>query len=400
MSEPMTEIDMPTRADQRSRAPWRHREMMSLLRRSLAAIGVVTGLTLWTVGCSEDRGVAPSVQSPTVTLGTIQLSPYNAIIAVDSSLQIHVSGQTLSGDPITSFDSVVYTLQSITDTLRVQLSSGGLVTGRGNSGSTAVLVNVYAFKDNLVRASQVAIQVTPTVVPDLTLSIQPTGSDSAKLARGSSKTITPTIRNAAGDRVTGTKLRYTFHDEDVPKMGCYNPRLPAIGMFSTTQLTVATCGKTVSLNQIAAVADSGTVWVIADLVAYGVHLRDSVAYTLTYPYSVGVSLAPQNLSINGGGVTLPTVYVPPSGTVHFVNAFDPTMATTADFIFDDPSVATVADPAATYGDSTGNVIDLPGGQQESPRRFLVPGTYSYTATLHGGVPPFTGASVTGKVVVR
>ena len=200
--------------------------------------------------------------------------------------------------------------------------------------------------------------------------------------------------------MTGTKLRYTFHDEDVARMGCYIPRFPAIGVFTAKQLAVATCGKTVALNQISAVADSGTVWVIADLVAYGVHLRDSVQYTLTYPYNVGVGLFPQNLSLAGGGVTLPTVYVPPTGTVHFSNGFDPTMATTADFIFDDPSAATVANPAATYGDSVGNVIALPGGQQESPRRFLVPGTYSYTATLHGGVPPFTGASVRGTVIVR
>jgi len=371
-----------------------------IMRNVLGVAAVGSVLLGGALGCNQDRGVAPSVDSPATTLGTIQASPLNAIIAVGQTVQIGVTGATLSGAPITTFDSVVYMTQSTTDSIRVQLSPSGLVTGRASSGSTPVLVNVFAFKGGLVRADQVIIQVTPTAVAGVTLSIQPTGSDSAKLARGSSKTITPVIRNSSGTRVNGAKLRYIYHDSDAAKMGCYTPRFPAIGDFTAKQLGVATCGRNVSLNQIWALTDSGTAWVIADAMVYGAHLRDSVQYTLTNPYSLSINVVPQNLAINGGQNLMGTPKIAPGGTVHFVNGFDPSFNVTVDFIFADPSAATVADPAATYGDSVGNVIDLPGGQQESPRRFWTAGRYSYTAVVHGGIPPFTGATVTGEIIVQ
>jgi len=326
-------------------------------------------------------------------------SPLNAIIAVGDSIQVTATGATLTGDPITSFDSVRYVLQTITDTIRVRVSAAGIVTGRASSGSNPVLLNVYAFKGGLVRGDQVVIQVTDTKFGGATLSIQPTGGDSARLAQGSSKSIVPIVQNSVtNESVPNTTFRFTYRPTDASKLGCYVPGIPGIGEFTTLQLSVTDCGTAVGLDQIAAIANSGTAWVIAEANVYGTVLRDSVQYTLTNPYSGYVLLAASNLQVIGGEA-LGTVYLAPGGTVTFLNFLNPSLGSSVIFTFENPAAATVANPVSTVGDSTGNVTAL-AGQESSNRQFLTPGVYLYTATVTSGIPPFANASVSGKIVVE
>jgi len=370
------------------------RAFFSVWRHVAAAITVVTA-----GGCIGEQGVAPSARAPDATLGTIQASPLNVVMAVGQTTQITVTGKTISGDPITSFDSVVYLTQSTTDSVRVQVSASGLVTARGSSGSNPVLLNVYAFKGELVRADQVIIQVTDVAVSGAGLSIQPQAGDSTKLAIGNSKSIIPMIGNSAGDSVPYPTFRLTFHTADLIKVGCYTPNFPGIGAFNSQQLSITPCGSATGFNELRAQTNSGTVWVIADAMVYGVHLRDSVQYTLTNPYSSYIFVYANNLSVGGTGGLVGTIQISPSGVIQFDNSFDMTLGTSVDFVFDNPGAATAADPPSTLGGSSGNIIGLNGGES-SYRRFMTAGTYNYTATVHGSIPPFTGATVKGQIVVQ
>jgi len=364
-----------------------------------AARSALFATVLCAMACVGDNGIGPSVRPPSSTIGTVQVTPLNAIMAVGETLQVGVVGHTLDGGPLASFDSVMYVLQNITDSAVVRLSPTGLVTALVPSNNNPVLVDVIAFKDGLARADQLVIQVTATAIAGATLSIQPLPGDSVTLTQNYSKFIVPVIQNSLGDHVDNPMFRYTYHPSDVPKMVCNAPSFPAIGGLSSAQLLGSFCQSQISLNQIRAQARDDSVWVIASATVYGVPLRDSVLYRLTNPTSAYVFLQANNFAVGGGSALIGTTYVAPGATVTFYNLFDPSLATSVDFVLDDPSAASVSIPAATVGDSVGNVIGLPGGQY-SNRNFYTPGTYNYTATVHGSVAPFTGASVSGMIVVK
>jgi len=350
-------------------------------------------------GCSQDHGVAPTVRSPEATLGVIHASPLNAILAVGQTVQIDVAGQALSGQAITTFDSVVFATQSATDTLRVQVSPTGLVTGRAASGSNPVLLNVFAFKDGVIRADQVILQVTDSAITAPTLSIQPGPGESTTLSQNSSMQLTPVVRNALGSSVPYVSLRLLYHDADLGKLGCYVPNFPDVGKYTSTELSLPTCASSVGLNSIVATDRSGSVWVIADASVYGVHLRDSVQYTMINPPSGLVAFLPRNLSLQGGTTLFGAVYIVPGGQVTFYNFFDTGLGTSIDVVFDNPGAVAAVSPPSTTGGSSGNITALLGGQQ-TLRTFPTPGTYHYTATLSGSIAPFSGAQTSGEIVVQ
>ena len=357
------------------------------------------GLALLGTGCVGDKGTAP-LQSPAGTLGTIQTTPLNAIMAVGETLQIGVTGKTLTGAPVTSFDSVLYLLVNENDTARVQVSPTGLLTARASSGATPIMLDAVAFKDGVARASEVVIQITPTAIAGVTLSIQPQAGDSARLAPNSSKTIVPLVWNpTTGERVNGPTFRYTYHNEDAWKMVCNAPSFVPVGDLTNLQLAGTFCLYSVGLNRISVMARADSVWVIASATVYGVALRDSVKYILTNPYSDYVYMLSSNLAAAGGSSLVGTVYLAPGGIITFYNLLDPSLGSTVDFVLDNPAAATADTPPATVGDSIGNVIGLNGGES-SNRRFNTSGTYHYTATVRGSVPPFTGAQATGVIVVQ
>lgn len=366
-----------------------------------SCVPLLVGFVLSMAGCVGDKATAPALRPADSAIGTVTASPMNAIMAVGDTLRITAVGQTLAGAPLASFDSVLYVLQSITDTLRVTVSPTGLVTALSPSGSgNPVQLNVFAFKDGLVRADQAIIQVTQTAIAGAQLSIQPVPPDSAKLAERASKIIRPTIWNpVTGQSVANPTLRYTYNATDIQKMGCYSPNFSGFSNFTSLQLSLSDCGQPVGLNQIFAKARTGTAWVHANVTVYGIPLSDSVQYTLTNSYS-GVVIIGNLGGLSVLNETPDAADIAPGGTVTFVNDFNQTLAASVGFTFDNPLAAMAADNPSTSGGASGNVTPLTSDQCCSNRKFLAPGAYTWTATVSGSIPPFTGATVTGVIHVE
>jgi len=354
-------------------------------------------------GCLGDKGVAPSLRPGDETLGAIVVAPLNAIIAVGDTLHVTFTATTLTGASITSFDSVQYFVQRVADTLRVKVSSDGSVVGLAPSlNNSPVLLDVVAFKGGIAAADQTVIQVTVAKIIGATLSIHPVPPDSTKMQWGDTKRIVPVIRNAGGQRVTNPTVRYEYGPGDSATMQCYVPAIPAIGDLTQAQLRLSDCGQngntgTVSVNRIHAFR-KGTAWVHAHVSVYGVMLHDSVQFTITNPYGGGVQVGA--ISFLAGDPARSNVFIAPGGRIDFINGFDQSFGALVSYTFEDPSVATVANPPSPYGGTTGNITPLTSQELYSSRVFLQAGVYRWTATVTGAIPPYTGATATGTITVE
>jgi hypothetical protein len=332
-------------------------------------------------------------------LSSIAASTQNVVMAVGDSVTLSVAGVTVGGTPITTFDSVRYVLNSIVDTLRLRVSPTGVVTALASSGTSPVLLNVFAYKDNLGAGDQVIIQVTPTSFTGATLSIQPSASDSARVALGNGKTITPVIKNqTTGTSVAGPRIRLWTSPEDAKKLGCYRLSFPTVSAkfaITSAQMQLNACATTYGLNQIIGAA-TGTAWVHANVLVYGVPLRDSVLYTVTYANHIYVGVQNNNLAIT---CQYCNAFITPGGIITFQNNFRAGLGISVTYTFDNPAAATAATPASVTGGSSGNVTTLSSGQS-SDRVFPTPGTYVWTETVSGATPPFTNGTYQGTVVVQ
>jgi len=369
-------------------------------RRIATVVATVVALSATMVaGCTGDNSVAPSLRSPATTLGEVYVSPLNAVMAVGDTMSLTVTARTLSGAPLTTFDSVQYQLQNSTDSLRVRLSPSGLITALSPSGANSpVLVQVIAFQDGLARANVAVVQVTATKFTGATLSIQPIAPDSARLAIGNDKTVNPVISNPlTGETVDGAAIRYEYGKGDSTTMLCYVPSFVVSPPLSSQQLTSSSCGaNSVGLNQIHGnIAD--TAWVIANVQVYGVPLRDSVRYIITNTFVQYAQVEVNRLGLSGAGGN--SFVIAPGGMMYFYNSLPTQLGATVDFVFDDPSAATVSNPPSDLGGTTGTITPLDPGMSAT-RQFLTAGTYRWVATVHGGIPPFAGATTTGYVIVK
>jgi len=370
------------------------------MMRRLARVGAVASVGLLAVACMGDKGVAPSIRTPAATLGAVRVSPLNAVMAVGDTMMLRVTGQSLSGAPLTDFDSVTYVLQNISDTLRVQLSPIGVVTARASSGANnPVFIEVVGFKDGLARADQAIVQVTTTALVSPTLSIQPSPGDSTILAIGNDKYMPPTIASSVtGDVVDGPMIRFEYGPGDSTIMQCYTPDFSSTPILTGGQLAASACGgANVSLNTIHGNI-KGTAWIVAEMWVYGAILRDSVQYTLTNSLIQYLGIGPTNLGLQGPSAN--SYLIRPGGVIAFYNTFATAFGATVDWVFDNPSGATESpDPSSSDGGTSGNITPLTPGHI-AYRQFLTPGTYHWTATVTGGIPPFTGATTTGDVIVQ
>jgi len=366
-------------------------------RRIIVCVGLL-GVT----ACVGDKGVAPVIESPTAILGMIRVAPVNAVMAIGDTMSLTVTGRTLTGESLTSFDSVEYFLQNTVDTVRARVSRAGVVTAVGTTNPrTPVLIQIVAFKDGLARADQAGITIVASAFSGATLSIHPVPpNDSAFVAVGAFKTIIPVIGNTAGANVSNAGIRLEAGPGDSTKLLCYIPNFVATSTLTEQQLQAGTCTSieqaNLRLDQIFA-NRIGTAWVHANVTVFGVPLRDSVQYTLTNPLNGSVFILPTNFGIFSR--VGPSLLIAPGGTILFSNNFDPSFGVSIRFAFDQPAAATVANPPATAGDTIGNITPL-AGSEVTTRRFLTPGVYKWTATASGGVAPFTGATTEGIITVQ
>jgi hypothetical protein len=348
------------------------------------------------IGCVGDKGVAPSTRDPNTALASIVASPLNVVMAVGDSFPVAITAQSVSGDPITRFDSIRYVLNSIVDTIRVAVAPTGVVTARAVSGGSPVLLNVFAYKDGVGAVDQVVIQVTQTAFTGATLSIQPDPSDSTKIQLGDGKVIPPVIRNPnTGASVAGPRFRYTTTPDDAKKLGCYRLNIPDVSQaFSTASsaLKLNGCAGTFGLNQIRALS-LGTAWVHADALVYGTMLHDSVQYTVTNPYQFYIYISNVNLNVT----CTTSATIAPGGIVTFTNNIQAGLGMSLAFTFDNPAAAT--DAGSSTGGSSGNITPLAGGESSS-RAFMTAGTYPWHAAVSGATPPFTNVTCDGAVIVQ
>jgi len=354
-------------------------------------------------GCVGDKGVAPATQPAGETLGPVVVSPRNAVMAIGESLTVHVAAMSLSGTPITTFDSVLYLLQNVTDTLRVRVTTNGQITALSPSGiNNPVLLQVVVFKGGVARADLALIQVTETAIPGATLSIQPVPPDSAKIAWGDTKEIDPLIQNVTtGEAVVAPTVRYDYGPGDSLTLQCYAPTLAPVGRFTQAQLQLTDCGQngnagTVWYNQIHAFK-KGTAWIHAYVWVYGAMQHDSVQYTISNPYDAPVQAGPSQFQASQPARS--SVFIAPGGTIYFLNGFNAALGASVTFTLDNPSAALATDPPSPLGGTSGNITTLTPGQQAT-RKFVTPGVYHWTATVSGGVPPYTGATSTGTITVE
>jgi len=375
-------------------------EWHTTARAQLATRGAVLliATTALLTSCTGDNSTAPSSRSSATTLGSVTVSPLNAIMTVGDTMTLTTTARTLTGGSATALDSVEYLLQNVADSIRVRISPSGTVTALGpSSPNSPVMVQVMGFKDGLVRADVAVIQVTQTAVPGVTLSIQPIAPDSNRVSIGRDKYLPPTIQNALGDQVTGAAFRYEYGVGDSATMLCYTPTVLPTATVTSQQLVTSACGGgQLGLNAIHGNA-AGVAWVIASARVYGVTLRDSVQYVVTNPYLEGTSINATNLAVTG--ISSNTVIIAPGGSVYFINGFQYGFDVSITIAFENPEAATTTDPPSDVGGISGNITTLQTGDV-ARRRFLTAGTYKWTATLAGGVPPFTGATTTGQVIVQ
>jgi hypothetical protein len=370
----------------------------------MAAYLAATAWTVFLAGCVGEKGVAPALRPANSTIGSIIVSPLNVVMAVGDTFSVHFTARTLTGDPLENVDSVEYILQNPTDSIRVQVSSTGLVTARSPSLiNTPVLLNVLAFKDGLAAVDQSVIQVVASAFSGATLSIQPIPPDSAKMQWGDTKQIVPVIMNpSTGQSVASPVVRYEYGPGDSLTMQCYIPTVLATVTLSQSQLQLSNCGQNtntgnLALNSIHAFR-KGTAWVHANIVVFGTLLRDSIQYTITNPYGTELDMGTNLLM--AGAPTRSIVYLAPGGRVTFYNAFNAQIGATVSVTLDHPELALPTNPPSQYGGSSGNVTGLTITHRQSDRIFATPGTYHWTATVSGGIPPYTGATATGTINVQ
>lgn len=364
------------------------------------------GTSIVLSGCVGEKGVAPSLRQTTTTLGTVLVSPTNAVMAIGDTMTLDLTGRSVAGNAIAGFDSVEYILQNVTDSLRVRISPVGLVTALSTSGTNnPVLVEVIGFKDGVASADQAVIQVVTTSFSGATLSIHPIPPDSAKLEYNDYKTIVPVIQNSSGQSVANPTLRFDLGPGDSSKLGCYVPTFVATATLTPAQLSHSACQRIgggplygqVSLNQIYATATLGTAWIHANVRVFGSTLHDSVQYTMTNDYTGAVIVAPVYLL--GSVPTRNAVVIAPGGTVTFYNQFPAVINAQVSWTLNDSTAATVAMPASTFGGTSGNITAITSSQTAT-RRFLNPGVYTWTSVVSGGIPPYTGQIGSGQIIVQ
>jgi hypothetical protein len=208
------------------------------------------------------------------------------------------------------------------------------------------------------------------------------------------------IRNPiTGEEVSNARIRLSFTKAECQYVACYQPTYPAIATLTSDQLSLDDNGpnRRIPLGYVSALGKPGNVWVRANVMVYGVMLRDSTQFTLTYRLDSEVDIGLQGLA--GYNPTLNGVDIARGGEVLFYNNINQSLGATITIAFDDPEAATAIDPPSTIGGASGNITAM-ATNEYTQRQFLTPGDYGWTATIAGAVPPYTGATIRGIVHVH
>ncbi len=95
-------------------------------------------------------------------------------------------------------------------------------------------------------------------------------------------------------------LRLRIKPEDLTRLLTYTPGLLDPGI-SPLPLGFTALGPGSTPNRIHASGGEGTAWVYAEVNAYGTLLRDSVLYTMTYPFTGTIQAGLEGLVLRPAG---------------------------------------------------------------------------------------------------
>lgn len=303
------------------------RRMPRLLRVSA---GVMTCVAMSLTACGQPDSPVATTTDASSLIWRLKLNTKAVTLAVGQTQVLVAMPRAISGDTLTS--SVAPKFVS-TDTTRVRVDANGTVTAVKPTTS-AVSVIASLLTNGVTTADTASIVVTQNPQAVGSISIHPTGNDSAKSAVSAYQTLDLVEKDTAGNTITGLAVQLISLD--------------------TTILTFNSgyvYGKS-----------PGTTTIIATTTSYGVVKSDTVTWTITNPTSL-------YLYVYGKASATPlspvAAVITVNGTVNVYNA----SGAVASITFDTPSANIVGNPTnmATYA-----IV---------PVKFTAAGTYTYKDNL-------------------
>ena len=224
-----------------------------------------------------------------------------ALTAPYNTAQLTATLVNAEGNPITS-DSVQQAVRYRTADSSLTVTGTGLVTAHYATSTTTVIAEATLNGTTFVDTTRVRVTDTPLAAPLATLSIQPKPGelDSARIAYDQYFYINNFNGNipvyatiATGDAASDTVCSVN--------LGC-----PLLVYFTTSDSTIAWL---TPFDGYLNVEEPGHVTFYASTLAYGVGRRDSLAFGITYPLAVGLSLYASSVNplmpyILGNGITV------------------------------------------------------------------------------------------------
>jgi hypothetical protein len=323
---------------------------------SIASWGTLALVAL-AAACGSDAPTTPAPQvSPSIVLNSMTVSPQATVIAAGGSQQLTLSGATLDGTPITTFDTVTY---SSSDSTRVKVSPTGLIMAESGpravtSGAIRVLASVI--RDGVTRTDTSYVSVVAQGGTAPTFSIADPAAATIKVPVNSYKTIYPIVTYN-----TGTEI----------------DTLPSSAVPIKIYVTPRTSAMVTGINQFYPFTPMGTLTVHASTTIFGTALTDSITYNLGDPTSLFIFVTNSGLqyyqsstgNISGQYTKGTVLYLQTGGVVNFQNN-----------LFSTPYLFTVTFTEKNGGVVPDSVVGLGGGFAtfRATVTFPNPGEYTYT----------------------
>ncbi len=296
-------------------------------------------------------------------------SPYSAVdAAIDTTVTEHGN-----------------TIWYSTDSTLVRVTSDGMVSARGVTGTKKIYVVARKQVGGITRSDTAMIQVVDVVNPPILVSFRSRPSDSLKRASGMSFVMIPQLLDRDSAPIAGYPVHYRSSNLFVAPI-----RDPWSGTVSA--------GFLIHSNTI------GTSRIVASTMAFGVSFVDTFTVEVGYPLAPIYNPTIDVGSVNGVPISylkIPSINIGPGGVVGFTNStginaerastnpgFTPSNGTVINYIFDDS--LNVKDAGPQYAlTSDGNIHSIPGDTLIMPlnrrhfRKFQIPGRYEYTVEPYG-----------------
>ncbi len=343
----------------------------SYLRKTATTAAVVlsTGMLAGLSACSIDNMHAP-VPNPEAAMWNLRLNhhaiqlslnaPHNSIQL--STVAYDYEGNVLTDLPAQDAESPVRWIS--TDTTKVLVDGNGVVSARSVSVGTVYVIALRQI-GGVTQGDSALVLVSnaPDPRPIASLSVRPAATDSLKFGVW-----------------TGKVLFVTAKDDLDRPLSSIPVYMRSLKMSVVAVAGTAQWGSTGSRSIFG--LDPGEVQIISEAWVFGETRADTVTLVVGHPVTISA------IRLGATGQDDYIRKVGPGGIVGWENAtIRPGTAqpdgVAIDIIFDDPDAALPA-LIASQNTGGGNVLGIPGAANLGTfartryRRFLTPGTYTYT----------------------